>query len=112
MQIGFLFVQLAPVAFAPAHRACFACLAPTLWVCSCPAGLVLDNIAIVPDLWYQRRAARADAPAGRRPGDLWFHNRKCGCICTAHAFWHVAALLATVVQAAGREVVISNTFLP
>lgn len=111
--IGFLFVQLVPVAYANLRNdlATLSVVANLVGLLMLTAGLVLDNIAIVPDLWYQRRAARPSALKGHRIGDLWFHNRKCGCLCTAHAFWHVAALLATVVQAAGREFVISNTFL-
>tara|TARA_X000001036_G_scaffold328239_2_gene306827 strand:- start:2333 stop:3484 length:1152 start_codon:yes stop_codon:yes gene_type:complete len=111
--IGFLFVQLVPVAFTNLRieLASLSLAANLVGLLMLTAGLVLDNIAILPDLWYQQRAMRRDAPKGKRVADLWFHNRKCGCICTAHAFWHVAALLATVVQAIGREVVISNTFL-
>ena len=111
--IGFLFVQLVPVTFANLRNdlAVVSVVANLVGLLLLTGGLVLDNIAIVPDLWYQRRAQRPSAGKGEGPFDLWFHNRKCGCLCTAHAFWHVAALLATVVQAVGREYVISNTFL-
>lgn len=110
--IGFLFVQLVPVAYANLRNdlATLSVVANLVGLLLLTGGLVLDNIAIVPDLWYQKRATRR-TPKGKGPFDLWFHNRKCGCLCTAHAFWHVAALLATVVQAVGREYVISNTFL-
>ena len=117
--IGFLFVQLIPVTYRNLlpDLATLLIVANGIGLLVLAAGLVLDNVAVVPDLWYERRAAKRrralpGAPGAKDgPEELWFHNRRCGCLCTAHAWWHVAALVATIVQGVGREYVISSVFL-
>ena len=105
--IAFLFVLVGPLTFQN--------LAPetsiVLFVCNAfgvgflVAGLLLDNVLLIPDVWYQKRVGNGTAKR------LWCHSERAGCVCTAHAFWHVACIAAVAVQAAGREFAISSTFL-
>jgi hypothetical protein len=67
-------------------------------------GLLLDNVLIWPDKLYADAAKRRT----QKPG-LLCHNTKCGCMMTAHAWWHVFSLASVLVLTIGREIAIEAT---
>lgn len=53
-------------------------------------GMVLDNVFLWPDVGLKQ--------------DSWAVFRKAGCVLTAHSIWHIAALVAGVLNVVAREV--------
>ena len=103
--LSFSFIMLVPAAV----RNLTALGASTLIACNAVslsmliAGLLLDNVLIWPDKLYEEAAKRKDQAPW-----LICHNRSCGCIMTAHAWWHVFTLVSVLVLTVGREVAISE----
>jgi len=53
-------------------------------------GMLLDNVFVVPDRIYRK--------------EFLCHSKRAGCVMTAHAWWHVLAVIAVAVSTLGREV--------
>ena len=104
--LSFGFVALIPAAI----RNLSASSASTLIVCNGVSlillivGLLLDNVLIVPDVWYMDPKNRK----GKNP-TIVCHNTKCGCIMTSHAWWHVFSLFSVLICTIGREIAIADT---
>ena len=102
--LSFCFMQLIPLMYASLSQTS----ATTITLCNAAAvgllvlGLLLDNVAIWPDIAYEERYY------AKRPPGLFCHSRACGCITTSHALWHVSTLLSIGVLTVGREVVIRD----
>lgn len=62
-------------------------------------GLLLDNVLVWPDVWYEQ---------GRLP-TIKCHSQECGCLLSSHAIWHLLSLFSVIVLTVGREIVIGNT---
>jgi len=67
-------------------------------------GLLLDNVLIVPDVWYMDSKKKKAKNTG-----IVCHNEACGCIMTSHAWWHVFSLFSVLVCTVGREIAIADT---
>ena len=104
--LSFGFVALIPAAL----RNLSANAAAILIVCNgvslilLIAGLLLDNVLIVPDVWYMDPKNRK----GKNP-KIVCHNEGCGCIMTSHAWWHVFSLFSVLICTIGREIAIAET---
>ena len=59
-------------------------------------GMLWDHVLIFPDHFYGTRY------------EVACHNKRCGCVMTSHAWWHVLSLAATIVVTIGREIAIVN----
>ena len=93
--LSFLFISVAPlIAEQPGGVVLIWCNAISVFLLI--FGLYIDNVLMVPDRWYQQGAT-----------NLWFENRRCGCIINSHGVWHLLCVLACVLQTVGREVAIS-----
>lgn len=69
------------------------------------AALLLDNVIIFPDRLYEKRFKQG------LPPNLWMHNKRCGCVMSSHAIWHVLAVASIVILTTGREVVIHRGYV-
>ena len=77
-------------------------------------GVLMDNIFIFPDTLYDayanpqnpNGAAYCREGVSKLPWWLCCHSQTLGCACISHAWWHVVAVLSTVVVFVGREVVL------
>ena len=68
------------------------------------AGMLLDNAVLYPDSWFEGNEPPHTCVCysrARGPGGGW--------IMTAHALWHIIALVSTVVTTAGTEYVLVNS---
>ena len=102
--LSFSWLLLVPVGFANLRResAVLILICNSISVALLVLGLLLDNVAIQPDLSYE------DAFYLQKKRSIPCNSRTLGCICTSHALWHVATLLSLGVLTVGREIVIAN----
>ena len=99
LSFGFICLLPAAVHNLPYELAVVLIICNTTSLAMLVAGLLLDNVLVWPDLWYQR---------GTLPS-VKCHSTELGCICTSHAFWHLLSLMSVVLLTIGREICIANT---
>jgi predicted membrane channel-forming protein YqfA (hemolysin III family) len=99
--LSFGFISLIPATFQNLtyDMARVLIIGNTISVLLLVGGLLLDNVLVWPDVWYQ---------SGRVPSTIC-HSKEMGCICTSHAWWHLLSLFSVVALTAGREIVIAHT---
>lgn len=104
--LSFGFLQLLPVYFhnLQSENALLIVVCNAIALALLVGGLLLDNVAIWPDIKYEEDFWHRKKPS------LYCHNKDCGCIVTSHAIWHVCTLLSIATLTIGREIVISREF--
>lgn len=107
--MAFAWVQMIPGAFETLELDCAWVFSSSRFVGTgvLIAGMVLDNLILYPDLWFEND----NAP----PTACVCYSNKEGCgggwICTSHALWHVFALFSTLTTTVGTEYVIATSAL-
>lgn len=104
--MAFSWVLMVPSAFQTLEPECAWVFAGSRFVGTVilVAGMLLDNAILYPDSWFEGNEPPHTCVCysrARGPGGGW--------IMTAHALWHIIALVSTVVTTAGTEYVLVNS---
>jgi predicted membrane channel-forming protein YqfA (hemolysin III family) len=71
------------------------------------AGMVLDNVFLYPDTWFEDK--------GAPPGRCVCYSSKRGCgggwVMTSHALWHIISFFSTLSTTVGLEYIVANSDL-